>query len=197
VTAFLKKHGDHAVQHFAFLVQDLGTFRTQVMEFGVNLLGPILQRHDGFGYVRQVFARGYHDDTNPAEVGFPEFVERPLHKGAAFPRFRSQPRLAPTFTGRLRMPWTGMNGSHRWIFPRCRRIGSPHSSSAARPARVGCHTFVTIHDLRDLDQKLGENPHPGALESPQRSYNPRMLRAIIWRFTCAVVFRKSNRSEKN
>ena len=55
------------------------------MEYGVNLLGPILQRHDGFGYVRQVFARGYHDETNPAEVGFPEFVERPLHKGAAFP----------------------------------------------------------------------------------------------------------------
>jgi hypothetical protein len=85
VTAFLEKHGDHAVQHVAFLVQDLSGFRTQVMEFGVNLLGPILQRHDGFGYVRQVFARGYHDDTNPAEVGFPEFVERPLHKGAAFP----------------------------------------------------------------------------------------------------------------
>lgn len=85
VTAFLEKHGDHAVQHVAFLVQDLAGFRTQVMEFGVNLLGPILQRHDGFGYVRQVFARGYNDDSNPAEVGFPEFVERPLHKGAAFP----------------------------------------------------------------------------------------------------------------
>jgi len=69
VTAFLEKHGDHAVQHVAFLVEDLSGFRTQVMEFGVNLL----------------FARGYHDDTNPAEVGFPEFVERPLHKGAAFP----------------------------------------------------------------------------------------------------------------
>jgi hypothetical protein len=85
VTAYVEKHGDHAVQHVAFLVKDLETFRTQVTEFGVNLLGPILQRHDGFGYVRQVFARGYHDDTNPAEIGFPEFVERPLHKGAAFP----------------------------------------------------------------------------------------------------------------
>ena len=73
------------MQHVAFLVQDLSTFRTQVMEHGVNLLGPILQRHDGFGYVRQVFARGYHSDTNPAEVGFPEFVERPLQKGASFP----------------------------------------------------------------------------------------------------------------
>jgi len=85
VTAYVDKHGDHAVQHVAFLVKNLETFRTRVMDFGVNLLGPILQRHDGFGYVRQVFARGYHDDTNPAEVGFPEFVERPLHKGAAFP----------------------------------------------------------------------------------------------------------------
>ncbi len=85
VTAFLEKHGDHSVQHVAFLVKDLQTFRDHVMNFGVNLLGPILQRHDGFGYVRQVFARGYHDANNPAEVGFPEFVERPVHKGAAFP----------------------------------------------------------------------------------------------------------------
>jgi hypothetical protein len=85
VTAYVEKHGDHSVQHVAFLVQDLQTFRTQVMDLGVNLLGPILQRHDGFGYVRQVFARGYHDSANPAEVGFPEFVERPLHKDAPFP----------------------------------------------------------------------------------------------------------------
>jgi hypothetical protein len=84
VTAYVEKHGDHSVQHVAFQVKDLETFRTRVMEFGVNLLGPILQRHDGFGYVRQVFARGYNDDTNPAEAGFPEFVERPLRKGAAF-----------------------------------------------------------------------------------------------------------------
>lgn len=85
VTAYLEKHGDHSVQHVAFLVQNLERFRTHVMDFGVNLLGPILQRHDGFGYVRQVFARGYNDASNPAEVAFPEFVERPTHKGAAFP----------------------------------------------------------------------------------------------------------------
>lgn len=85
VTAYVEKHGDHAVQHVAFQVKDLQTFRNQVMEFGVNLLGPILQRHDGFGYVRQVFARGYHDHANPAEVGFPEFVERPQRKEEPFP----------------------------------------------------------------------------------------------------------------
>ena len=71
VTAFLEKHGDHAVQHVAFQVQDLTGFRTQVMEYGVNLLGPILQRHDGFGYVRQVFARGYNDDANPGRSRIP------------------------------------------------------------------------------------------------------------------------------
>jgi hypothetical protein len=85
VTAFHERHGDHAVQHVAFLVPDLSGFRDEIVNFGVNLLGPILQRHDGFGYVRQVFARGYNDESNPAEVSFPEFVERPLHKGAAFP----------------------------------------------------------------------------------------------------------------
>jgi hypothetical protein len=87
VTAYLERHGDHAVQHVAFLVKDLQALRAHLMTSGVNLLGPILQRHDGFGYVRQLFARGYHDDSNPAEVGFPEFVERPLQKGAEFPEF--------------------------------------------------------------------------------------------------------------
>ena len=86
VTAYAELHGDHAVQHVAFQVADLGSFRqTMTKEAGLKLLGPILQRDDGFGWVRQVFAKGYHNAANPAEVGFPEFVERPLKKGQAFP----------------------------------------------------------------------------------------------------------------
>lgn len=86
VTAYAEKHGDHSVQHVAFQVPDLVAFQKQMVEqAGLHLLGPILQRNDGFGWVRQVFAKGYNDDANPAEVGFPEFVERPLKKGEAFP----------------------------------------------------------------------------------------------------------------
>lgn len=85
VTAYVEKHGDHAVQHVAFQVGDLRCFRDYLANNGVQLLGEILERHDGFGYVRQVFARGYHDEANPAEVGFPEFVERPLKKDEPFP----------------------------------------------------------------------------------------------------------------
>ena len=86
VTAYAEKHGDHSTQHVAFQVPDLARFRdAMVDQAGLHLLGEILQRDDGFGWVRQVFAKGYHDDANPAEVGFPEFVERPLRKGEAFP----------------------------------------------------------------------------------------------------------------
>jgi hypothetical protein len=56
-----------------------------VRECNLQLLGPILQRNDGFGWIRQVFAKGYNAESNPAEVGFPEFVERPLKKGEPFP----------------------------------------------------------------------------------------------------------------
>lgn len=91
VMAYLNTHGDHAVQHVAFLVSDLQAFRDHLLDHGVNLLGSIIQRHDGFGYVRQLFARGYHEDSNPAEVGFPEFVERPLHKSTAFAEFSLTP----------------------------------------------------------------------------------------------------------
>lgn len=86
VTAYAERHGDHSVQHVAFQVPDLVAFQKEMVEqAGLRLLGPILQRNDGFGWVRQVFAKGYDDSANPAEVGFPEFVERPLKKGEAFP----------------------------------------------------------------------------------------------------------------
>jgi hypothetical protein len=86
VSAYVERHGDHSVQHVAFQVGDLAKFREiMTRDSGLALLGPILQRHDGFGWVRQVFGKGYNADSNPAEVGFPEFVERPLKKGEAFP----------------------------------------------------------------------------------------------------------------
>ncbi len=86
VTAYAERHGDHSVQHVAFQVGDLAKFRdAMAREAGLHMQGPILQRNDGFGWIRQVFAAGYNADSNPSEVGFPEFVERPLKKGEPFP----------------------------------------------------------------------------------------------------------------
>lgn len=86
VTAYVERHGDHSVQHVAFQVGDLAKFRdAMAREAGLHMQGPILQRNDGFGWIRQVFAAGYNADSNPSEVGFPEFVERPLKKGEPFP----------------------------------------------------------------------------------------------------------------
>ncbi len=86
VTVYAERHGDHSVQHVAFQVPDLAKFRdAMVKNAGLHLLGDILQRDDGFGPIRQVFAKGYTAEANPAEVGFPEFVERPRKKGEPFP----------------------------------------------------------------------------------------------------------------
>jgi hypothetical protein len=86
VTAFVEQHGDHCVQHVAFQVEDLHTFRDDMTaRAGLSLLGPILQRKDAFGWVRQVFAKSHHGDTNPAAAPFTEFVERPNKRGEAFP----------------------------------------------------------------------------------------------------------------
>lgn len=86
VTAFAELHGDHCVQHVAYRVPSLIEFKA-VMEsqVGLELQGPILQRHDAYGWVRQVFAKIHHAGKNPAEVPFTEFVERPQVRGAAFP----------------------------------------------------------------------------------------------------------------
>ena len=86
VTVFAERNGDHSVQHVAYQVENLAKFReTMVRECKLQLLGQILQRQDGFGWIRQVFAKGYSAESNPAEIGFSEFVERPLRKGEPFP----------------------------------------------------------------------------------------------------------------
>ena len=86
ITAFVERHGDHSVQHVAFQVQNLERFQREMERLnGLRVIGPPHERHDGFGYVRQVFAKGYTSDTNSAEVGFPEFVERPERRDQPFP----------------------------------------------------------------------------------------------------------------
>ncbi len=76
VTAFVDRHGDHAVQHVAYDTHDLGSFIAHLQELGGHPRGEVLVRNDGFGVLKQMFARGY--TAGPAdETSFPEYVERP------------------------------------------------------------------------------------------------------------------------
>src|SRR5690606_37062295 len=59
VTRFVERHGDHACQHVAFACRDLDAFRRRLLEMGGHPRGRTLVRHDGFGLVKQMFAKGY------------------------------------------------------------------------------------------------------------------------------------------
>ncbi|HEX6992935.1 MAG TPA: hypothetical protein VF339_02185 [Gammaproteobacteria bacterium] len=76
VTKFVERHGDHACQHVAFACGDLEAFRRHLVEMGGHPRGTTLVRHDGFGLVKQMFAKGYQEG-DAAEASFPEYVQRP------------------------------------------------------------------------------------------------------------------------
>lgn len=80
VTTFVNRHGDHSVQHVAYDTGNLDAFRDRVESFGGKFRGETLVRHDGFGLLKQVFARGYQEGS-AAEESFPEYVQRPRSKG--------------------------------------------------------------------------------------------------------------------
>jgi len=76
VTKFVDAHGDHAVQHVAFDTHDLDEFRAHLGEMGGDPRGKTLVRNDGFGMLKQMFARGY-SEGDAAENSFPEYCQRP------------------------------------------------------------------------------------------------------------------------
>jgi hypothetical protein len=76
VTKFVERHGDHACQHVAFDCYDLDRFRDHLERLGGRPRGEVLVRKDGFGLLKQMFAKGYARG-DPAETSFPEYVERP------------------------------------------------------------------------------------------------------------------------
>jgi hypothetical protein len=76
VTKFVERHGDHACQHVAFDCYDLERFRAHLVTMGGHPRGRVLVRHDGFGLLKQMFAKGYAQG-DAAEASFPEYVERP------------------------------------------------------------------------------------------------------------------------
>ena len=80
VTKFVEKHGDHSCQHVAFDCHDLARFRQHLVDLGGHPRGKVLVRHDGFGLLKQMFAKGYAEG-DAAEATFPEYVERPRDAG--------------------------------------------------------------------------------------------------------------------
>ena len=76
VTQFVDRHGDHAVQHVAFDTHDLDAFIDHMKRLGGSPRGEVLVRNDGFGTLKQMFARGYVEGS-AAETAFPEYVQRP------------------------------------------------------------------------------------------------------------------------
>jgi hypothetical protein len=76
VTKFVQRHGDHACQHVAYDCNDLARFQTHLRSMGGHPRGETLVRHDGFGILKQMFAKGYAAG-DAAEASFPEYVERP------------------------------------------------------------------------------------------------------------------------
>jgi 4-hydroxyphenylpyruvate dioxygenase-like putative hemolysin len=76
VSAFVRAHGDHCIQHVAYAVDDLDTYLVELDAMGIKMRGSPVTRNDGFGPVKQVFTKGL-SPGDPAEASFLEFVERP------------------------------------------------------------------------------------------------------------------------
>jgi len=76
VTKFVERHGDHAVQHVAYDTHDLDKFSEHMKSLGGTPRGATLVRNDGFGILKQMFAKGYASG-HAGEATFPEYCERP------------------------------------------------------------------------------------------------------------------------
>ena len=76
VTRFVAQHGDHSCQHVAYDCHDLDAFREHLIRSGCHPRGQTLVRNDGFGVLKQMFAKGY-EAGDPTTSGFPEYVQRP------------------------------------------------------------------------------------------------------------------------
>lgn len=76
VTSFVDKHGDHSCQHVAYDCYNLKSFIERTKSFGGDPRGDMLIQDDGFGLLKQMFARGYASG-HAGEATFPEYCERP------------------------------------------------------------------------------------------------------------------------
>ena len=76
VTSFVEKHGDHSCQHVAYDCHNLDKFIAHMKSLGGHQRGGVLVQDDGFGILKQMFAKGYASG-HAGEATFPEYCERP------------------------------------------------------------------------------------------------------------------------
>lgn len=82
VTSFVEKHGDHSCQHVAYDCHNLENFIKHMKSLGGHSRGNVLVQDDGFGILKQMFAKGYASG-HAGEATFPEYCERPVSDEAA------------------------------------------------------------------------------------------------------------------
>ncbi|MGB0906849.1 MAG: hypothetical protein ACPGVT_05090 [Maricaulaceae bacterium] len=80
VTAFVDRHGDHSCQHVAYDCHSLEKFQTHMKSMGGHPRGDTIIQDDGFGILKQMFAKGYATG-HAGEATFPEYCERPSTAG--------------------------------------------------------------------------------------------------------------------
>ena len=76
VTSFVEKHGNHSCQHVAYNCYNLEKFQEHMQKMGGHPRGETIIQDDGFGVLKQMFARGYATG-HAGEATFPEYCERP------------------------------------------------------------------------------------------------------------------------
>lgn len=76
VTAFTDRHGDHSCQHVAYDCYSLEKFQEHMKSLGGHPRGDTIIQDDGFGILKQMFAKGYASG-HAGEATFPEYCERP------------------------------------------------------------------------------------------------------------------------
>ncbi len=76
VNDFVRRHGDHSCQHVAYDTYDLDAFIEHMKSMGGNPRGNVIVQDDGFGILKQVFAKGYAGG-HAGEAIFPEYCQRP------------------------------------------------------------------------------------------------------------------------
>jgi len=78
VTSFVERHGDHSCQHVAYDCYDLDAFVDRMKAMGGHARGNVLVQDDGFGILKQMFAKGYASG-HAGEATFPEYCQRPTN----------------------------------------------------------------------------------------------------------------------
>jgi len=76
VTNFVERHGDHSCQHVAYDTYNLDQFIKHMKSLGGHQRGSTIVQDDGFGILKQMFAKGYASG-HAGEATFPEYCQRP------------------------------------------------------------------------------------------------------------------------